>query len=41
VPARCVTRTKTGIRDQEATLDRADLVPNYLKLDQLYLWWLT
>ncbi len=37
VPARYATRTEEGMRYQEATLDRTDLVPNYLKLDQLYL----
>jgi isopentenyldiphosphate isomerase len=31
------TRTDTGLQYNEATLTSADLVPNYLKLDQLYL----
>lgn len=37
VPARYATRTDTGLEYSEATLTTADLVPNYLKLDQLYL----
>ncbi|MGH3798536.1 MAG: NUDIX hydrolase [Pseudonocardiaceae bacterium] len=37
VPARYATRTDTGLRYSEATLTRAELVPNYLTLDQLYL----
>jgi hypothetical protein len=37
VPARYATRTDTGLEYSEATLTRADLVPNYLTLDQLYL----
>jgi 8-oxo-dGTP pyrophosphatase MutT (NUDIX family) len=35
--ARYVTRTETGLTYSEATLSRSDLIPNYLKLDQLYL----
>lgn len=37
IPARYATRTDGGLEYTEATLSRADLVPNYLKLDQLYL----
>ncbi|MEU4675134.1 NUDIX domain-containing protein [Amycolatopsis sp. NPDC023774] len=37
VPARYATRTDTGLEYREATLTTADLIPNYLKLDQLYL----
>lgn len=37
IAARYATRTETGLEYSEATLSRADLVPNYLKLDQLYL----
>jgi 8-oxo-dGTP pyrophosphatase MutT (NUDIX family) len=37
VPARYATRTDTVLGYSEAALTRADLVPNYLKLDQLYL----
>ncbi|MCP2258533.1 NUDIX domain-containing protein [Streptoalloteichus tenebrarius] len=37
VPARYATRTETGLEYGEATLSTADLVPNYLTLDQLYL----
>lgn len=37
IPARYATRTETGLDYSEATLTTADLVPNYLKLDQLYL----
>jgi hypothetical protein len=37
VPARYSTRTDTGMIYSEATLTRAELVPNYLRLDQLYL----
>ncbi|WP_190814841.1 NUDIX hydrolase [Saccharopolyspora pogona] len=37
VPARYATRTDTGLEYSEATLTTADLIPNYLKLDQLYL----
>ncbi len=37
IPARYATRTDTGLAYSEATLTRADLVPNYLTLDQLYL----
>jgi hypothetical protein len=37
VPARYATRVGEGLEYTEATLGRADLVPNYLKLDQLYL----
>jgi 8-oxo-dGTP pyrophosphatase MutT (NUDIX family) len=37
VPARYATRTDSGLEYSGATLGRADLVPNYLKLDQLYL----
>jgi hypothetical protein len=37
VPARYATRTDTTLEYSEATLTTADLIPNYLKLDQLYL----
>ncbi|MGH3620442.1 MAG: NUDIX hydrolase, partial [Sciscionella sp.] len=37
ISARYATRTDTGLEYSEATLARADLVPNYLTLDQLYL----
>lgn len=37
IPARYATRTDTGLQYTEAALTSADLVPNYLKLDQLYL----
>ncbi len=37
VAARYATRTDTGMNYSEATLTRAELVPNYLRLDQLYL----
>jgi isopentenyldiphosphate isomerase len=37
VPARYATRTDTGLEYSEATLTTADLIPNYLALDQLYL----
>jgi isopentenyldiphosphate isomerase len=37
IPARYATRVGDGLEYAEATLSRADLVPNYLKLDQLYL----
>ncbi|APU12509.1 MULTISPECIES: NUDIX hydrolase [Actinoalloteichus] len=37
VPARYATRTDNGLEYSEATLTTADLIPNYLKLDQLYL----
>jgi 8-oxo-dGTP pyrophosphatase MutT (NUDIX family) len=37
IPARYATRADHGLEYTEATLSRADLVPNYLKLDQLYL----
>jgi 8-oxo-dGTP pyrophosphatase MutT (NUDIX family) len=37
IPARYATRAGNGLEYTEATLARADLVPNYLKLDQLYL----
>lgn len=37
VPARFATRTETGLIHLEGTLTREDLVPNYLRLDQLYL----
>lgn len=37
VPAHYATRTEEGMRYQEGILARTDLVPNYLKLDQLYL----
>lgn len=37
VPARHATRTDTGLDYSEATLTTADLIPNYLTLDQLYL----
>lgn len=37
VPARYATRTDTALEYSEATLATADLIPNYLKLDQLYL----
>ncbi|MGH8964464.1 MAG: NUDIX hydrolase, partial [Actinomycetes bacterium] len=36
-PARFATRTDTGLEHLEGTLHRDDLVPNYLRLDQLYL----
>ncbi|WP_026423595.1 NUDIX hydrolase [Actinokineospora inagensis] len=36
-PAHYTTRTDTGREHGEITLTTADLVPNYLKLDQLYL----
>lgn len=37
VPAHYATRAHTALEYSEATLTKADLVPNYLKLDQLYL----
>lgn len=37
VPARYATRTDQGLSHGEGTLHRAELVPNYLTLDQLYL----
>ncbi|SEB47244.1 NUDIX domain-containing protein [Amycolatopsis tolypomycina] len=37
VPARYATRTDTGLDYSDGTLATADLVPNYLTLDQLYL----
>jgi 8-oxo-dGTP pyrophosphatase MutT (NUDIX family) len=37
VPARYVTRAEGGLEYTESTLSPADLVPNYLKFDQLYL----
>ena len=37
IPARYATRTDTGLQYSEAALTSIDLVPNYLKLDQLYL----
>jgi 8-oxo-dGTP pyrophosphatase MutT (NUDIX family) len=37
VPARFATRADDGLEYAEAALARADLVPNYLKLDRLYL----
>ena len=37
VPARYATRASDALEYAEATLARADLVPNYLRLDQLYL----
>jgi isopentenyldiphosphate isomerase len=37
IPARYAIRTETGLEYSEVTLSRADLVPNYLTLDQLYL----
>lgn len=36
-PARYATRTETGMTYTDGTLTRDDLVPNYLKGDQLYL----
>ncbi|MCY7341856.1 MAG: NUDIX domain-containing protein [Pseudonocardia sp.] len=36
-PARYATRTDTGLDHIEGTLTRDDLVPNYLRTDQLYL----
>lgn len=37
VPARYATRGEHGLIYTESTLSRAELVPNYLVLDQLYL----
>jgi 8-oxo-dGTP pyrophosphatase MutT (NUDIX family) len=37
VPARFATRADSGLDYTEASLSRADLIPNYLGLDQLYL----
>lgn len=37
IPARYATRIDTGLQYSEAALTSTDLVPNYLKLDQLYL----
>jgi isopentenyldiphosphate isomerase len=37
IPARYATRADTGLQYSEAALTSTDLVPNYLKLDQLYL----
>lgn len=37
IPARYAARTDTGLLYSEAALTSTDLVPNYLKLDQLYL----
>ena len=37
IPARYATRTDTSLQYSEAALTSTDLVPNYLKLDQLYL----
>jgi 8-oxo-dGTP pyrophosphatase MutT (NUDIX family) len=37
VPARYATRTDAGLAYSEGPLTTADLVPNYLKLDQLYV----
>jgi hypothetical protein len=37
VPARYATRTQTALEYSEATLSTSDLIPNYLKLDRLYL----
>lgn len=37
VPARYATRTPEGITYTEGTLQHAELVPNYLRTDQLYL----
>ncbi len=37
VAARYATRTDTGLLYGESVLSTADLVPNYVKLDQLYL----
>lgn len=37
IPARYATRTDTGLQYSEAALTSTDLIPNYLKLDQLYL----
>ncbi|CAM3129802.1 NUDIX domain-containing protein [Saccharomonospora xinjiangensis] len=37
VPARFASRTDTGLHHSDGTLSRAELVPNYLALDQLYL----
>jgi 8-oxo-dGTP pyrophosphatase MutT (NUDIX family) len=37
VAARYATRSDTGLVYSEGSLTRDDLVPNYLKLDQLYL----
>jgi isopentenyldiphosphate isomerase len=37
VPARYATRAEQGLTYNEGMLSRAELVPNYLKLDQLYL----
>ncbi|GDY29749.1 NUDIX hydrolase [Gandjariella thermophila] len=36
-PARYATRSPEGMAYTEATLGRSDLIPNYLKLDQLYI----
>ena len=36
-PARYATRGQDGMTYAEAPLGRTDLIPNYLKLDQLYL----
>lgn len=37
VPARYASRSGSGLEYAEASLSRADLIPNYLSLDQLYL----
>lgn len=37
VPARYAVRADAGLEYSEAPLTTADLIPNYLKLDQLYL----
>lgn len=37
VPARFATRSDADLSYSEGTLTRAELVPNYLKIDQLYL----
>jgi hypothetical protein len=37
IAARYAARAGNGLEYTEATLSRADLVPNYLKLDLLYL----
>ncbi|MGH3835296.1 MAG: NUDIX hydrolase [Pseudonocardiaceae bacterium] len=36
-PARYATRSPEGMTYQEGTLQRAELIPNYLRTDQLYL----
>ncbi|MGH3888846.1 MAG: hypothetical protein ACRDSZ_20200 [Pseudonocardiaceae bacterium] len=37
MPVQYATRTDTGLEYSEGALTRANLVPRYLKLDQLYL----